>query len=157
MAQMPPCPYCGGIGYRRPDQNTLICRTCAREFDIREDLCRACGRLNRAESATCVHCGEKLNKKADWAATVIGARAKTREEWRVERLAADLEHKASDQLASQRRMEAYWQEERDRQRLLAARQAEKRARERAILIGILIAVGAIVVIALVLLIVSKLL
>lgn len=157
MAQMPPCPYCGEAGYRRPDPNTLICTTCAREFDIREDLCRACGRLNRAESVTCVHCGARLNKKADLAASVIGARAKSREEWRIERLATDLEHKAADQLASQRRMEAYWEQERDRQRLLAARQAEKRSRERKILIWILVAIGLVALVATALLITSTLL
>ena len=151
MAQVPPCPYCGAAGYRRPDQNTLLCTTCGREFDIREDLCRACGRLNRAESAMCVYCGAKLNK-IDLAGTVIGTRAKSLQEWRAERLAVDREQKLADQLAAQRRMEAYWEEERERQRLVALRLAEKQARERKMMIGIFITLTLVILITAVLMI-----
>ncbi len=151
MAQVPPCPYCGAAGYRRPDQNTLLCTTCGHEFDIREDLCRACGRLNRAESATCTYCGTKLNK-VDLAGTVISTRAKNLQEWRAERLAIDREQKLADQLAAQRRMEAYWEEERERQRLVALRLAEKQARERKIMIGLMVALTLVILITAVLMI-----
>ncbi|MBN1935670.1 MAG: hypothetical protein JW934_13460 [Anaerolineae bacterium] len=156
MAQTPPCPYCGGAEYRRPDKNMLICTACEHEFDIREDLCRACGHLNRAEAVTCAHCSAKLNK-ADLATAVISARTRTRQDWQAERLETARQQKVEEEEASKRRMDAYWEEEREHQRLVAARLAEKRARERKILIGMLIAVGGLVLIALGALIVSILL
>lgn len=151
MGQAPPCPYCGASGYRRPDQNTLVCTTCMHEFDIREDLCRTCGRLNRAESATCAYCGTKL--KTDLAEIVISTRAKSSAEWRAEWLAADRELKLADQLAAQRRMEAYWEQEHERQRALAIQIAERQARERRFMIGLFVGLAVIILIVAVLIVV----
>jgi|GEM_PF-4090182 len=93
-----------------------------------------------------------LNSKVDLAGTVISTRAKNLQEWRAERLAIDREQKLADQLAAQRRTEAYWEEERERQRLVALRLAEKQARERKIMIGLMVALALVILITAVLMI-----
>ncbi len=149
----PPCPYCNGETYRRLDERWLVCQACDHEFDLRQDLCRRCGRLNQADAVECAYCRSPLPKK-DLASQVIDVRSKSRRDWLAGRSETDKAQKLEDQEASQRRMEAYWAEEHERQKRLAADLALRREQERRMALvagGIaLLVVIAIVIVAIVL-------
>ena len=128
MAQSPPCPYCGGTAYRRVDKSWLVCTTCEHEFDIQYDVCRACGQLNKSDATTCANCQAALAR--DTVDKIIGARIKSREQWKKDRLGLAREQKRQEEEASQRRMDAFWAEEKARKEAIARRMAEKREREK---------------------------
>ena len=148
MTGPPPCPYCEASSYRLRDERWLVCQECGHEFDLRRDLCPACGRLNRADTKRCASCSSPLRQ--DVIERVIRERGRDRQAWVETRLSVDASQVERDQRASQQRMEAYWAEE----RALRAAQAEARARQRArerntlIVLGVL---GVLSILALVLL------
>lgn len=144
MTQSPPCPYCNGTAYRRVDKNGLVCVTCGHAFDIRHDVCRACGQLNKSEAAVCVQCQTTLIH--DRVAQIIDARTKSREQWQQDRLKIAQQQKQQDVEASQRRMEMFWAEERARSEAIALRMAKKREQEKKTLIVVAIAAVLVVVI-----------
>jgi hypothetical protein len=148
MADAPPCPYCEASSYRLRDERWLVCQACGHEFDLRRDLCPACGRLNRADDRRCAFCDAPLRQ--DVVDRVIRERGKDRNAWTRTRLAVDVSGKEADQQASQQRMEAYWAEERAMRAARAEAMASQRVRERRtlIVVGVL---GALIVLALVVL------
>jgi hypothetical protein len=148
MADAPPCPYCDASSYRLRDERWLVCQECGHEFDLRRDLCPACGRLNRADDRRCAFCGSPLRR--DVVDRVIRERGRDRNAWIETRLAMDVSGKESDQQASQQRMEAYWAEERALRATRAAALAKQHARERKTLI-VLGVLGVLFVVALVVL------
>lgn len=148
MADAPPCPYCDASSYRLRDERWLVCQECGHEFDLRRDLCPACGRLNRADDRRCAFCDSPLRQ--DVVDRVIRERGKDRDAWIKTRLAMDVSGKKNDQQASQGRMEAYWAEEQALRAARVAALANQRVRERRtlIVIGVL---GALVLVVLVVL------
>ena len=143
MAQSPPCPYCGSTAYRRVDKSWLACTTCGHEFDIQHDVCRACGQLNKSDVTVCVKCQAALAR--DTVDKIIGARIKSRDQWKEDRLEMAREQKRQEEEASQRRMEAFWAEEKARKEAVARRMAEKREREKKTMIVVGIVAAVIVV------------
>ena len=131
MAQAPPCPYCGGTSYKRREQRWLICQGCSHEFDLQRELCRSCGHLNSSGLTHCANCQAPLD--ADDVDKLISERSKDRLAWRAERAAAGVAQKAEEDVASQRRMEAYWADDRARREAQAQIRAEQALRERKVL------------------------
>jgi hypothetical protein len=127
------------------DKSRLVCATCEHEFDIQHDVCRACGQLNKSDAATCAHCQAALAR--DTVDEIIGARIKTEDQWKEDRLEMVREQKRQEEEASQRRMEAFWAEEKARKEAIARRMAEQEEREKKTMtvVGI---VAAVIVVAL---------
>jgi len=148
MANPPPCPYCEASSYRLRDERWLVCHECGHEFDVRRDLCPACGRLNRADSKRCTSCSSPLPH--DVVDRVIRERGRDRQAWIEARLSVDAAQVERDQHVSQQRMEAYWAEDRALRAAQAEAQARQRARERNMVI-LFSVVGVLVILALVLL------
>lgn len=146
--QSPPCPYCSGASYRRIDERWLACKECGHEFDLHQDLCRACGRLNQAGATTCAHCQAPLTKK-DLASKVIDVRSRTRQDWLAERGEISQEQKKQEEVASRRRMEAYWEQENVRQQAVAAALAKRQKRERQMIVIAGVVLGVITLIAII--------
>lgn len=145
MAQAPPCPYCGGTSYKRRDQRWLICQGCSHEFDLQRELCRSCGHLNSTGLTHCANCQAPLT--ADEVDKLIVERSKDRLAWRAERTAESVAQKKEEEIASQRRMEAYWADDRARREAQAQARAEQAIRERKVLaIVIVIAVVLILLV-----------
>ena len=140
MAQPPPCPYCGAHSYRLRDTRWLVCQECDHEIDLEHELCQRCGHLNRAGVTACAHCGTPLQERA--INRLIADRSKDRIAWQNERVAIAVDQKKEEKEASQRRMEAYWADDRARRQAQAHARAEQRKRER----KMLIAVGIVIVV-----------
>lgn len=148
MADAPPCPYCDASAYRLRDERWLVCQECGHEFDLRRDLCPACGRLNRAEDRRCAFCDSPLRQ--DVVDRVIRERGRDRKAWVETRLAVDVSTKKDDRQASQQRMEAYWAEEQALRAARAEALASQRVRERRTMI-VIGALGVLFVVALIVL------
>ena len=147
MAQPPPCPYCDALSYRLRDSRWLVCDQCAHEFDLEHDLCRACGRLNRAEVDSCAHCQAPLRQ--DTVDQLIVERSKGRLDWREERTKVALEQKKEDAEAAQRQLEAFQAEDRARREASARARTEQRKKEKRalIVVGVVVAVLVVCLIA----------
>ncbi len=150
MAQPPPCPYCGAFSYQMRDKRWLVCRECEQEFDVQHDVCRACGRLNKATATTCAYCSSRL--RSDTVDQLIAARGKTHQQWHEERTAVAVRQKPDEEQASQRRMEAYWAEEQARREAAAQAALKQQRRERRILwiVGLVVALFVLVMLVVVL-------
>ena len=144
MAEPPHCPYCDSTSYRRIDQVWLVCKTCQHEFDIRRDLCRACGSLNRSGAANCQSCQAPLT--TDTVDKILDARLKDRQQWQKERLSIATKQKQQEAVSSEKLLQAYWQEEQERQQVAARALAERREKEKRALVIIGIATAVIVTI-----------
>jgi hypothetical protein len=144
MAQAPPCPYCSASSYELRDKRWLVCKECGHEFDLQRELCRNCGRLNRVEDTVCTHCQRRLREDA--VDRLIAERGKDRLAWRQERTAIGVDQKKAEEEASQRRMEAYWEEDRARREAQARALAEQQAKEKKILVGVGIIAACLVLI-----------
>ncbi len=143
MAQAPPCPYCEASSYRLRDDRWLVCTECGQEFDLQHDLCRSCGRLNQADAQVCSHCQAKLDGGV--VNQLIAERSMDERAWRAHRRAISVEQKVEEEEASQRRLDAYWAEDRARREALARVRAERREKEKKVLIAVGIAVIVIIV------------
>jgi len=127
MTKEPPrCPQCGSPDFEPLAGDAMSCRYCGTEFDLSADLCPHCGILNPPGQEFCVQCGGNL--AADTVGRMLGDRLRTARQWREERQEVVRSQVAQDLLASQRRMEAFLHE--DRERLERERQAVAAARER---------------------------
>lgn len=146
MAQPPPCPYCDASSYRLRDSRWLVCEQCAHEFDLEHDLCRTCGRLNRAEADNCAHCQAPLRQ--DTVDQLIVERSLDRLDWRGQRTAIAVELKKQEAEASERQLEAYWAEDRARREAQARARAEQREREKRVLIAMAV-IAVVIILALV--------
>ena len=131
MAQAPPCPYCGGTSYKRREKRWLVCQGCGQEFDLQRELCRSCGHLNSTGLTYCANCQSPLS--TDKVDKLIAERSKDRLAWRAERTAEGVAQKEEEEIASQRRMEAYWADDRARREAQAQIRAEQAIRERKVL------------------------
>ena len=136
MAQPPPCPNCGFTAYQLADDRWLVCTNCDYEFDLQRDLCRKCGHLNSATDKICYQCQAPLSQ--DKVSQLIAERSRDRLSWREERTMIAQEQKVQEKKASQRRMEAYWAEEKARREAVARSLAEQREKERRLMIAIAI-------------------
>ncbi len=142
MSQAPPCPYCSASSYGLRDKRWLTCKECGQEFDLQRDLCRSCGRLNRSGSALCTYCQSPLSH--DTVDRLISERSKDRLAWREERTSVGVAQKREEELASQRRMEAYWAEDRARREAQARARAEQKEREKKVLIAVVVIAGVLI-------------
>lgn len=143
MTQAPPCPYCGAHSYRRRDTRWLVCQECDHEIDLQRELCQGCGHLNRAADTVCAHCGAPLQERA--INQLIADRNKDHIAWRNERVAIAADQKKEEKEASQRRMEAYWDQDRARRQAQARARAEQQKRERKVLIAVGIVIAVLIV------------
>jgi type II secretory pathway component PulM len=82
---------------------------------------------------------------------IVGERLRTAAEWRERRVVGVREVKEKEELASQRRMVAFWEKERARQEAIQQALAEQRARERKML---MIVGGVVVLFVIVIIVVS---
>lgn len=142
MAQAPPCPYCGGTSYKRREKRWLVCQGCSHEFDLQRELCRSCGYLNSSGLAHCANCQTPLG--TDDVDKLIVERSKDRLAWRAERTAEGVAQKEEEEIASQRRMEAYWADDRARREAQAQARAEQTIRERKVL-AIVIVISVVLI------------
>ena len=132
MAQAPPCPYCDATSYKLQERRWLLCTACETQFDVQTDVCRACGRLNKADAANCAYCQAKLPRSP--VEHLIEARTKDRLGWHQERTEVSVRQKVDEERASRERMEAYWAEEHARREAAALATMRRRDRERKTLI-----------------------
>lgn len=145
MSQPPPCPYCGATSYRLRDPRWLVCRECENEFDLQHDLCRACGRLNPVGENACVGCGTPLSR--DTVDQLITERGRNERAWREYTRTIGAGQKGAEEQASQQRMANYWAEDRTRREAVAQRLAEQRARDKRILIIVLVSSAILILVA----------
>ena len=146
MAQAPPCPYCGASAYKLIDERWLACKECDHEFDIHHDLCLSCGHLNPAESTTCGNCQGPLRK--DTLDSMFETLSRSRAQWHQKQLGTSLRQKKQDIAASEERMAAFLEEDRERRERVSRQLAERRKHERRALLIVGI-IGAVVIVALV--------
>ena len=136
-----PVPECRADLELRDDR--LVCTGCEHQFEIAHDVCRACGQVNKSEATLCFKCQAPLPR--DTVDKIINDRIKSRDQWQEHRLDVAREHKQREAEASQRRMEAFWAEEKARKAEVARRLAEKREKEKRtmLVVGIVAAVAVL--------------
>ena len=119
------CPDCGSQTFTDYGDGLVACQRCYTQFDLNQQQCPYCGSLLAEGVVVCIKCGTDL--RGEGAQRTIRERLMTTADWRRIRLSQVQKVKAEEQDASHRRLDAWWEE--DREQREAARQ-ESLARQR---------------------------
>jgi len=160
------CPNCKEGRLQDQGDGNMRCANCGKTYPLPDRVCPQCKHVNALGAETCVQCGRALKvvcpacKIVNWSGAhkckacgaplgIVGQimqREETRKDDRFSRMARGVaEQKAVDQAASRERSSQWWEQERERQATVAARLQKQRERERKVLI--VFGVGALVILA----------
>ena len=139
------CPHCGGQAFTDYGDGLVACQRCYTQFDLNQQQCPQCGSLLSEGSAVCLQCGADL--RGDLIDRSLKEHLMTPQERRRARLSAVKQARAVGEETSRQRMEAWWEQDRQRKEREQAEQMARQRRERR-----LIAIAAVVLLLIVLIV-----
>lgn len=147
------CSGCGSTLLIPDPDGTLTCAYCGTTYEITGRTCSDCGAINPPEAKHCIRCGRVL----DLVGFILQSRLQTTTRERLEQVRAEAARlKEESEAASQKRLREWWALEEERQRALAAAQAERDRQERMLLTGALVFAAVVILGILIYLLVTAL-
>jgi len=160
------CPNCKEGRLQDQGDGNMRCANCGKTYPLPDRVCPQCKHVNALDAENCVQCGRALKvvcprcSTVNWSGShrcrscgtplgIVGQivqREEMRSEDRFTRMARGVaEQKAADAAASHARSSQWWEQERERQAIVAERLQKQRTRERQMLI--MFGIGALVILA----------